>query len=273
MKRNYLSVLFMFALFLAVAVLAQIPALPHGAQTKWVVSGPEEIVSYLVFDPTAVKERIPSFLRFITIDELADGNVPWAVEHLEKYPAHANWGISFIEIVRTKTFMIDGHSPEWPEHGAAALWFARVAPADPTSELGPGKPFLALEFWIPDRNYAAYMISKGHYASYGDVRLARDADGKWQGSIEVEGLSVIAKCSPAGNVEGSGSAGMQVIFPPLQSGITSIVRIAFAGHREQLCEEGTSWKFKGAHPLVKGMILGLSSFQFGYDLIGGAYRR
>jgi hypothetical protein len=78
---------------------------------------------------------------------------------------------------------------------------------------------------------------------------------------------------PGSNVEGFGSRGMQVFFPPAQSGITNIVRVAFAGHQEQVCEQGASWKFKGTHPLVNGIILGPSSFEFGYNLIGGAYRR
>jgi hypothetical protein len=259
-------------LLLTMGVSAQIPALPQGAQTKWVVAGPEEIVIYMIFDPATVAERLPKILRFITIKELAEGGVPWAREHLSQNPAHADWGISFIEIVRMKTFTIDGHAPHWPEHGAAALWFARVAPADPAKELGPGKPFLALEFWLPDRDYVAYMRRKGHYANYGDVRLHKDKNGKWIGSIEVDGLSAACECTPADKIQGFGSSGMQAIFPPADSGMTSFVRIAFAGHQERECGEDASWKFKGAHPLAKGMILGPTSFQFGYDLIGGAYQ-
>jgi hypothetical protein len=258
--------------FLPVVVArAQIPVLPPGSQTKWVVAGPEEIVTYMIFDPAAVAERLPGYLRFITIKELAAGNVSWAMEHLEKFPAHVDWGISFVEIVRMKIFTIDGRSPQWPEHGAAALWFARVAPSDPAKDLGPGKPFLALELWLPDREYVAYMRCKGHYAAYGDVRLRSDADGQWLGSIEVDGLNASARCSPGGENAGFGSAGMQMIFPPANSGMTSFVRIAFAGHRERPCGESGSWKFKGAHPLAKGVILGPTDFQFGYDLLGGVY--
>ncbi len=273
MNRNWLPILCVFFFSLAINALAQIPALPEGAQTKWVVDGPEEIVTYLIFDLATVKDLLPEYLRFITIKELADGNAPWAKEHLDNYPAHANWGISFIEIVRMKTFAIDGRSPDWPENGAAALWFARVAPADPARDLGPGKPFLALEFWLPDRDYVAYVRGKGHYAGYGDVRLRQDPAGNWLGSIQVAGLSVSAQCSPAGETAGFGSAGMQAIFPPANSGMTGFVRIAFAGHRERSCADGATWKFNGVHPLAKGMILGDSSFQFGYDLIGGAYRK
>lgn len=263
----------MLSLLMAAEAVAQIPALPEGAQTHWVVHKPEEIVSYLIFDPATVKERIPSFLKFITIEELAVDQIPWAKEHLSKYPAHADWGISFIEIVRMKTFEIDGHSPQWPKNGAAALWFARVAPSDSINELGPGKPFLAMEFWMPDSTYVSYMRNKGHYASYGDVSLHRNSEGKWIGSIEADGLSVACECMPMSSVEESGSSGMQVFFPPALSGITSIVRVAFAGHQEQVCKQEAIWKFKGTHPLANGIILGPSSFEFGYDLIGGAYRR
>jgi hypothetical protein len=265
----------LLVLFLSSAIVApaQIPALPEGAQTKWVVAGPEEIVSYLIFDPATVAERLPGYLRFITIKELADGGVPWAMEHLGKFPAHEDWGISFIEIVRMKTFAIDGRSPAWPKDGAVALWFARVAPADPAKDLGPGKPFLALDFLMPDKEYVGYMRGKGHYANYGDVRLRNDVEGNWLGSIAAHGLSLTARCSPGDESAGFGSAGMQAIFPPANSGITSAVRIVFAGHRERECGQGASWKFSGVHPLARGVILGATSFQFGYDLIGGAYRR
>lgn len=272
MKYNWLFILCV-CLLPAVHAVAQIPALPEGAQTKWVVDGPEEIVTYLIFDPATVRERLPDFLRFITIKELSAGNVAWAREHLGQFPLHADWGISFLEIVRMKTFMIDGRSPEWPEDGAAALWFARVAAVDPENDLGPGRPFLALEFWIPDRDYVAYMRGKGHHASYGDARLRRAANNDWLGSIQAAGVSLSARCSPGDETAGFGSAGMQAIFPPANSGMTGFVRIAFAGHREQPCADGAAWKLSGDHPLAKGMILGASSFQFGYDLIGGAYRK
>jgi hypothetical protein len=213
-NRNGLPILCAFFLSLAINSLGQIPALPDGAQTKWIVAGPEEIVSYLVFDPATVAKRLPDYLRFITIKELAEGGVPWAKEHLDQFPAHARWGISFIEIVRMKTFDIDGRSPKWPGQGAAALWFARVVPADPANDLGPGKPFLALELWLPDRSYVAYMRGKGHYATYGDVHLRRDADGHWLGTIEADGLSLTVGCSPGDETAGFGSAGMQAIFPP-----------------------------------------------------------
>jgi hypothetical protein len=253
---------------------AQVPALPDGADTHWVVNQPDEIVGYVLFDPATVEHRLPSTLRFITVGELAAGGVRWAVDYLAEDPMRGHWGISFLEIVRMGTFTIDARAPDWPERGAAALWFARVAPSDPTTNLGPGLPLLALEFWMPDSLYVAEMRARGHYATYGDVKLHQDPDGKWWGSVDIDGLSVAAECTPTGPITGgAGSSGMQALFPPRSSTVTSIVRVAFAGHRKQSCKEDSSWRLQGTHPLAGGVVPGPSTIQFGYDMIGGAYRR
>ncbi len=261
-----------FFALLANATLGQVPDLPGGTRTRWVVESPEEIVAYLVFDPATVRDRLPPRLRFTTLDELAAGGVRWAREYLANHPANADWGISFLEIVRAQTFTIDGRGPEWPNDGAAALWLARVAPSDSTVDLGPGRPFLTLDFWIPDRKYVAYMRDKGYHATYGDVRLRRGPEGGWLGSVDVDGLRVAAACRPTGpTAGGAGSAGMQVIFPPASSPVTDVVRVAFAGHRERSCDVGSSWTLHGTHPLVRGVIPGPATFQFGYHLIGATY--
>ena len=272
--RPCLLVTLAVAALLASEVSGQVPALPDGADTHWVVDQPEEIVGYVLFNPATVEHRLPPTLRFITVEELAAGGVPWATDYLTEDRSHGHWGISFLEIVRMGTFAIDEHAPNWPENGAAALWLARVAPSDPTADLGPGLPLLALEFWMPDSLYVADMSDKGHYATYGNVKLHQDLDGEWRGSVDIDGLSVVAECTPTGPVTGgAGSRGMQALFPPKSSTVTSIVRVAFAGHREQRCEGDSSWRLHGTHPLAGGVVLGPSTFQFGYDLIGGAYRQ
>jgi hypothetical protein len=254
--------------------LATVPELPAGARTHWVVEEPEEIVTWLAFDPGAVQDRLPHGLRFITVGELAAGEVPWAKEFLGRRPAVASWGVSFLEIVRARTFTVDGRAPRWPSHGAAALWFARVAPADPRADLGPGRPLLELDLWIPDKAYVRYLREKGYCAAYGDVRLRRDSSGRWLGSMDVPGLEVTVACRPAGTVGGGPmSAGMQAFFPPATSTVTDTIRVAFAGHREQACDSGTSWELRGTHPVVGGILLGETSYQYGYHLIGGTYPR
>lgn len=272
MKMPWYILTFALAILAATEATAQIPSLPSGAQTHWVVAQPEEIVIYLAFDPTGFTSVLSKSLRFITINELSTNGVSWATDYLTKHPAHGHWGVSFLEIVRMGTFTIDGRSPKWPKDGAAALWFARVAPSDSLADLGPGNLFQVLEFWLPDHAYVEYMKHKGYYATYGKVKLSRKTDGKWRGLIEAKGLSVIAECIPIGPITGGvGSAGMQVFFPPTSSGIQKLIRVAFAGHQIQECRSDSFWRIRGTHPLTTGRLLPPTYFEFGYDLVGGTY--
>ena len=274
MRLLSLLVTLLGSVLVAGPAVAQVPSLPDGAQTRWVVGQPQEIVAYVTFDPATVQDRLPPSLRFITLNELAGTGVRWATDYLADHPTHEHWGISFLEIVRMGVFSIDGRAPQWPVHGAAALWFARVAPSMPATDLGPGRPLLALELWMPDRAYVAYMCGKGHYATYGDVQLLQVADSSWRGSVTIAGLTIVAECLPTGPVTGgAGSAGTQAFFPPLSSSVTSVVRVAFAGHREQDCGGASAWSLRGTHPLARGVVLRPSVFQFGYELMGGACAR
>lgn len=249
-----------------------LPELPDGAQAHWIVAEPEEIVTWLAFDPSVVRGRLPSYLHFITIGELASGSVQWATAFLAQHPNKSHWGVSFLEFVRMGTFTIDGRSPTWPTHGAIALWFARVAPSDPLTQLGPGQPYLALDFWVPDHAYVRYMQAKGYYAEYGLATLYRNGERGWSATLAVEGLRISAACTPSGSVAGgANSAGMQVVFPPASSSVTGFVRIAFAGHREQECGLPSSWSLHGIHPLVSSVSLGSSTFQYGYRLQGASH--
>ncbi len=253
---------------------AQVLTMPDGAGTHWVVDQAEEIVQYVTFNPAYVQSRLPSKLRFITIKEFAAGNVGWAADYLAAHPSNGNWGVSFLEIVRMRKFTIDGREPRWPKHGAVALWCARVAPSDSTVNLGQGRPLLVLDFWIPDSAYAVYMCRRGHYATYGDVRLYRESDECWHGSIQADKFHAVAVCKPWGPVIGGPeSRGEQALFPPASSSVTEVVRVVFAGHREQECDGGSSWRFQGTHPLVDGILVGSSVYEFGYNLVGGAYLR
>ena len=271
-KTRQLLLCLLSALLVTANVPASVPALPIGAKAEWAVSGPEEIVLYLAFDPEHVQDRLPSHLRFITVEELAAGGIAWAREFLVRHPAKGSWGVSFLELVRTRTFTIAGRAPAWPSNAAVALWFARVGPSRSSPDLGPGQPLLALEFWMPDRAYVKYMKTSGYYSSYGEARLSRTRGGHWTGTLAIDGLAVEAECSPGGPVTGGpSSAGMQVIFPPATSTVTGLVRLAFAGHREQACGGVQSWTIRGPHPLAGAVVLGPPTFQFGYRLRGGAY--
>lgn len=104
------------------------------------------------------------------------------------------------------------------------------------------------------------------------LALSKKTDGKWHGLIKVKGLSVVAECMPTGTISGgAGSAGTQVFSPPASSGIQKLVRVGFAGHKVQECRNDSSWQLRGSHPLAGGVLLPPSTFQFGYDLVGGSY--
>jgi len=161
---------------LASRAACQLPD-PQPTGSHWLVAGPEEVVGWFTFDPAGVTSRLPEYLRFVTVGELASSGIRWAVDYLAHHKAHAEWGVSFLEIVRADTFAIDGRQPNWPQRGAAAVWFARVLPKPGTPDLGPGLPLLMLEFWIPDSAYVTFMQQRGHYSTYADVRLAGTATG------------------------------------------------------------------------------------------------
>lgn len=246
--------------------------IPEGSRSRWVINNAEEIVQYLTFDPATVESSLPDNLRFITLKELADNNIEWAADYLSSHPSNSNWGVSFLEIVRMQTFTIDGLEPNWPEDGAVALWCARVTSSDSAVKLGPGQLLLVLDFWVPDSTYVVYMQNKGHYATYGEIELFQDSDQTWHGSIRTDKFTAEMLCKPSGPVfGGSGSRGEQTLFPPAYSLLSDVIRVAFAGHREQECDSDSSWRFQGDHPLVQGIPVGSSIYEFGYNLIGGAY--
>lgn len=247
---------------------AQIPDLPEGAETTWIVDGAEEIITYVTFDPETVAERLPSGLSFLTLADLAAAGNPNAQAYLERFPNRAEWGISFLEIVRQEVFTIDGRAPNLPPDGAMALWFAGVKPAPGSPRAEGGR--LALDLWVPDSAYVPYMISKGHYASHGDVRLSRTAEGVWEGSIIVDDLHVRGTCRPGPDVR-SLDPGGQPVYPPASANMKHVIRTAYAGHQERTCEEEV-WEISGSHPLSTAVRIEGSVVQFGYRLNGGAYR-
>lgn len=257
---------------LAAPAHAQIPQLPTGAQSRWVVGGPEEVVGYLTFDTATIHARVPRSLRLVSIGELASAGRSWAIAYLAAHPGHEDRGLSIVEIVHANVFVIDGREPNWPTRGAVALWFARVAWNGEPPVPGAGQPFLLFNLWVPDSAYVQFMRRRGYPAEAGRVWLERGEDGAVRGAVAVEGLTIAADCRPDGAVSGGpGSRGVQTFLPPEDSPIRSAITVAFAGHRIQGCREGAVWQVTGNHPMAQGTFVGFSSFQWGYDLVGGTY--
>jgi len=250
----------------------QIPPLPDGAETRWIIDDPAEVVTYAVFDTDTVADRLPTRLRFLTVRELSERGVGWARTYLRENPSHANWGVSFLEIVRAGIFEIDGRSPNWLENGAAALWSARVESVDPRDRTSSSQTWLLLDFWISDSIYATYMIEKGYFAEYADVRLRSDSTAV-TGSIVLPDLQVECNCTPQYQGAGAGSPAVQTFFPPRQSELSTITRVSFAGHRICECAEDNAWRISGTHPLAQAIPVERALFEYGYQLLGGTYLR
>jgi len=177
--RKFVGALGLLLILSVTGFANQLPQLPVGAKTRWIVQNPEEIVRYMVFDPATVENQIPAFLRYITVSDLAEDHIGWASKHLKIYPQHGNWGVAFFEIVRAGRFEIDGRALRLKKGEAIALWCARVAPSGKARIMVKGRPYLMLNFWVPDRAYVSYMRSKGHFAQFGRVSLIQNADGGW----------------------------------------------------------------------------------------------
>ena len=181
---------FLVALLLVIGARSAAVAqqLPPGGTTSWEIREPEEIVTFVLFDPKAPGVSLPAGLRFVSAQ---DAKMPEIQEYLKEHPEHADWAFSFIEITRQKAFLIDGRAPALPENGGIGLWFAPVDPSQLAEEISKDVfdniiapslgAVLGLGFWIPDREYVAYMRARGHHAEYGLVTLAKDSTGRVSG--------------------------------------------------------------------------------------------
>jgi hypothetical protein len=191
-------------MLISTSTVAVAQQLPPGGTTAWEIQGVEEIVTFLLFDPTTPGVALPAGLRFVPASEV---KMPEVQEHLKQHPEHADWVFSIVKIIRDKAFLLDGKAPSRPEDGATGLWMAQVDATQLAAEIGKERydaiapshgAMLVLGLWIPDREYVAYMRARGHYAEYGMVTLVKDSQGVFQGEIKLDGLTVKASATPHG---------------------------------------------------------------------------
>lgn len=251
--------------------------LPPGGTTTWIIEAPEEIVTFVLFDPKTPGISLPSGLQFVSA---RDAGMPEIGEHLKQFPDHAGWAFSIIEITREKTFSIDGRVPELPPNAGIGLWFAPVDPSQLREEIrtdlfdsiiAPSVgAVLGLGVWVPDRKYVSYMRERGHHAEYGHVTLIQDSTGAFLGEITLDSLRVTCVATPQGEVQVDSSSGTQVLFSPGEKVMGAVV-IAGGMANNRLCD--AKWSKSGNHPLAHGVLLG-PTFMTSYDagLRGSAYR-
>jgi len=247
-------------LLLSACSLAIGQQLPPGGTASWDIQGPEEVVTFVLFDPKAVGVSLPPGLRFVSA---RDAQMPEVLEYLKQHPEHSGWAFSFIEITRQKAFLIDGKAPTLPENGGIGLWFAPVDPSQLGAEITNEKfdtliapslgAVLGLGIWIPDREFVAYMRARGHHAEYGMVTLVKDRAGAFQGEIRLDDLNVRGSATPRGEVQEDPSTGTQVLFAPGEK-VEHAVVLAGANARHRTCT--ADWSKTGNHPLSRGVFVG-----------------
>jgi hypothetical protein len=250
--------------------------LPPGGKTSWEIRGPEEIVTFVLFDPKAPGVSVPVGLRLLSAQEVGMAEVK---EYLKEHPEHADWAFSFVEIARHEAFLIDGKEPTLPENGGIGLWFAPVDPSTLIQEIGKEKfdsiiapslgAVLGLGIWIPDRDYVDYMRARGHHAEYAMVTFVKDSNGAIRGDIRLDDLHVQSSAIPYGEVREDPEAGTQILFAPGETIVHAIV-IAGSDARHQNCN--AEWSKNGDHPLARGVFVG-PTYRTTYDvpLKGSAY--
>lgn len=272
-----LNLAFMLLAIVSASSVAVAQQLPPGGTTSWEIQGPEEIVTFVLFDPKTPGVSLPTGLRFV---RAADIKMPEVQEYLRQHPDRAEWAFSFIEITRQKDFLLDGKAPTLPKNGGIGLWFAPVDPSHLAAEIEKEKfdsiiapslgAVVGLGLWIPDRKYVAYMRKRGHHAEYGMVTLVKESTGMFRGEIRLENLRVQSSATPQGDVREDPESGTQVLFAPGKSVVHTVV-IAGSNARHRTCS--ASWSKSGDHPLARGVFVGPTYFTT-YDapLKGSAYR-
>lgn len=260
---------------LGASAMAAAQELPPGGTTKWEMEELEVVVTFLLFDPDDPEISVPKGLGLIS---LSDMNEPEFLEHLKEHPERADWAFSFVEFVRPKTWILDGKALALPENGCVGVWFA---PVD-HSQLAPEVPkeryeaviapspdaVVVLGLWIPDREYAEYMRSRGHRAEFGMATLIEDSTGTFHGNLQLDALNVQASATPQGEATSEPDPFTQVFFEPGDI-VERVVVLAGRNARERECV--ASWSMKGDHPLSRGAFVGPTFLNVEGPLEGSAY--
>lgn len=252
--------------------------LPPGGTTSWEIQELEVIVTFLLFDPKESSVALPKGLRFVSAREISKDS-PEFQEHLKQHPDHSDWAFSFVEFIRPKTWVLDGKALTLQENGGISVWFAPVDHSQLAIEVSKDQfdavidpspiGILQLGFWVPDREYVAYMRARGHHAEYGMVTLEKDSKGAYQGELQLAELNVKVSAAPKDEVKTEPDFFTQVFYVPGEK-VENIVVLGGGNVRERDCM--AEWSKKGDHPLASGVFVGQTILNVEGPLKGSAYR-
>lgn len=252
--------------------------LPAGGTTSWEMQELEVVVTFLLFDPKDPAVALPKGLRFISAREVSK-NAPEFQEHLKQHPEHSDWAFSFIEFIRPNTWILDGKALTLAQNGGISVWFAPVDHTQLAAEVSKDQfesviapspvGMLQLGFWVPDREYVAYMRARGHHAEYGIVTLVKDIKGSFQGELQLAELNVKVSATPQGEAQNEPAPFTQVFYEPGKR-VENVVVLGGRNARHRDCT--AVWLRKGDHPLSRGVLVGKTLLNVEGPLKGSAYR-
>jgi hypothetical protein len=261
--KNIYNIL-LILLFLSFNVFSQELALPVTVNKSWTIKNPKEVCTYFLFDPSLVSTALPEYLTFVSVGTLAKRGVEWAVSYLDTNKNDSDLCVSFIEILQADTFRIAEKSIDLSTK-AIGVWFARVEAKREIRSYG--NTLLSLKLFVPDSGFAHYMSRNGYFAEYADVNLIKINDLLYNGQIKSSDLFVDVKFSVSENLISNNSYGTQSIYLPKGHNNKMIV-VNFKGHKIFNCEN-INWIIKGSDISSRSKIIGETTFQKDYDLIGG----
>ena len=278
MKKKMLVVLWFCLNFLALVSLisANFGKLPAGSTSKSKMGKTSEIVLYLVFDPSLIREEIPNNIRVLSLEEMATKGDEFD-KYLKLHPEHKKWAWSFFEIIGTESLSANDQIAKFTTKGGLAVWYVSCEQRDPKDPRALGYQMLAMGTWLSDQSLAAYCKSNGWPWEKGEIKYWEDDSGLINGLLKTADFEIMGICKRQKPIK------MQAKYPAYQTYWSplpyarSFEVVTFYGHKAESCS--AQWTFKGNHPLIKAyhsraegsVLISGTEYSWDYVLKGALY--
>ncbi len=246
-------------------------------------AGPaDELIGFLLFDPSRIQDRIPRGMRLRTLEEKSR-DWPRLAAYLEAHPDRRGWAWSVYEVIGIHAARYDSLDARFDSgRGGMAVWYPEVTAIGEADPRALGEQILALGSWVSDPALVDYMRSRSFPAT--PARLTFEwNESRADGALEADGLTIRGHCRLEGPSFvpwwGKDPHSFQTMWTPAGEGDTFEV-VTWAGHRSRKCRDA-DWRVSGTHPFA--MLFNdpkagdpaflPTEFAYGYLLKSGLYPR
>lgn len=254
MKKVRVTRLITWALFAAGGIAqggTELGRLPSGGIARSSAGPADELIGFLLFDPSAIAARVPAGVRLRTLAEKAR-DWPKLAAYLEQHPGRRGWAWSFYEIIGIHAARYDNVTAHFDDgRGGMAVWYPEVVQIGPADSRALGEQNLAIGSWVSDLGLVSHMRSKKFPAQFAEVQFSWDA-GSARGSLHSDDLSIAGECRLEGDAFipwwGKSQHSFETMWTPAGEGDTFEV-VTWAGHRSRVCRDAV-WRVTGTHPFA-----------------------